>query len=180
MEGPASRDIIKGWLKEGKALGATHMIVACDTFAHDDYPVFVKPGEDAKEIAKKHQDPNKMSRVMEVYSYALDLEEQLAEQRAYHFELEAPTEGPRPSKQEIYDLTTRISKALDEVKKETPFVFDFVITIVAKRLDHPTAHAVATAGSMDDVLRIGQLLKHAQHEVAQGNYIVQEVKDEAG
>lgn len=77
---------IWGWLQDGKRKGATHMIVACDTFNYEDYPVYVMPGQSVQDLARQYTNPDQMSRVMEVYSYAIDLEQQLAEHRAYHFD----------------------------------------------------------------------------------------------
>lgn len=39
---------IRGWLLAGKKKNATHMIVVCDTFDHEDFPVYVLPGQDAR------------------------------------------------------------------------------------------------------------------------------------
>ncbi len=67
------------------------MIVVCDTFDHEDYPVYVKPGEDVRKKYAEYDGPN-MQRVMEVYALHLDLESQLNEHRAKHFE-NPPTAG---------------------------------------------------------------------------------------
>lgn len=75
---------IRGWFVRGKKMCATHLIVVCDTFDYEDYPVFVKKGENAREVYEKHNGPN-MQRVMEVYNLSMDMEEQLAERRAFHF-----------------------------------------------------------------------------------------------
>ena len=80
-----SREDIKNWLERGKEQNATHMIVVCDTFDHEDYPVFVLPGENVHAVYKEYDGPN-MQRVMEVYSYKLPLEDQLAETCARHFD----------------------------------------------------------------------------------------------
>ncbi len=40
-----SRADIKRWFRNGKKNGATHMIVVCDTFDYEDYPVYVEKGE---------------------------------------------------------------------------------------------------------------------------------------
>lgn len=74
---------IRRWLAEGKAKGATHTIIVCDTFDHEDYPVHVMPDDD---VRKKAANPGEMQRVMEVYSHRLDHEAQLAEHRAFHFD----------------------------------------------------------------------------------------------
>jgi hypothetical protein len=75
---------IRTWLERAKARGATHVIVVCDTFDHEDYPVEVMSGEDVKQ---KYDDYNgkDMNRVMEVYNLGLDIESQLSEYRAFHF-----------------------------------------------------------------------------------------------
>lgn len=80
-----TRDEIREWLERGKAQGATHMIVVCDTYDYEDYPVFVMPGEDVKAKHAEYNGQN-MQRVMEVYSYARDLEEQLAAPRVHNLD----------------------------------------------------------------------------------------------
>ena len=37
---------IKRWVDEGRAAGATHLIVAHDTYDHENYPVYVQKGQD--------------------------------------------------------------------------------------------------------------------------------------
>ncbi|GEM_PF-4478998 len=80
----ADRDLILLWLNEGRRLGATHLIVVVDKF-WDDFPVYVMPGEDSRDVAGRYQDIERQ-RVMEVYSLAMDLEAQLDEFRAFHWE----------------------------------------------------------------------------------------------
>lgn len=69
-------DQIREWLEQGQDLKATHVIVVCDTFDYEDYPVYVKPGQDVRKIAAEHDGPN-MQKVMEVYNLSLDIEQQL-------------------------------------------------------------------------------------------------------
>ncbi len=78
-----TKDQIKAWLKRGALAGATHVIVACDTFDYDDYPVFVSPGESVAEKSEEHNGKN-MQKVMEVYDLGMDFDEQLAERPAFH------------------------------------------------------------------------------------------------
>ncbi len=59
------------------------MIVFCDTFDHEDFPVYVMPGENIRARLDAAQG-NPMQRLMEVYNYALPLEDQLNERRAYN------------------------------------------------------------------------------------------------
>ena len=80
-----SQEDIRGWLERAKEKRATHLIVVCDTFDHDDYPVFVMPGEDVH-ARVAHYSGNNMQTVMEVYAMHLDLEAQLRERRAHHLE----------------------------------------------------------------------------------------------
>jgi len=80
-----TQDDIRRWLLEGQKDGATHVIVVCDTFDYEDYPVCVMPNQNVEERVKYYQSAS-MQRVMEVYNLSLDLESQLEERRAYHVE----------------------------------------------------------------------------------------------
>lgn len=78
----ASRRNIEDWLDEGKAKGAARVIIACDTWDHDNYPVFVMPGESA---AEKASGLGNMQAVDEVYDLSRDISVQLMERRAEHW-----------------------------------------------------------------------------------------------
>jgi hypothetical protein len=92
----ATRGDIRGWLEEGRRAGATHVLIVCDTFDHDDYPVYVQPGEDPRVRADAFRGQN-MQSLMEVYALHLDLETQLNEHRSFHYEIPAniPAKKPR-------------------------------------------------------------------------------------
>lgn len=60
------------------------MVVVCDTFEYDDYPVYVKQDENVREVYEKYNGPN-MQKVMEVYNLKMGLEEQLAKPRVFNF-----------------------------------------------------------------------------------------------
>ena len=75
---------ISEWFDRGATQGATHMIVVCDSFDHEDYPVFVKPGQDAREVAAEYDGKN-MQRIMEVYNLSMDREKQLGQTRAFNY-----------------------------------------------------------------------------------------------
>ena len=81
-----TRAEIQQWLEEGKEKGSSHMIVVCDTFDHEDCPVYVAPSEDVVKKVAGYSNSNEMQRVMEVYSYKLPLEPQIKEHRAYHLD----------------------------------------------------------------------------------------------
>lgn len=83
---------IRLWLQEAKDAGATHMLVVCDTFDHEDYPVKVMPNEDVQKKMKEAVDIG-MTRLMEVYSLRRDFEEQLNERYAWHPEYETTGEA---------------------------------------------------------------------------------------
>jgi len=73
---PTTVDDLREWFERGKKERATHMIVVCDTFDHEDYPVYVKKTEDVREVTKKYALGENMQRIMEVYSYKKTFEEQ--------------------------------------------------------------------------------------------------------
>ena len=80
----ATLDDIKRWLEEGKAVGATHVIIVCDTFDWEDYSVNVLPGEDVREKEKQYDNVN-MQKIMEVYNMSMDIESQLKQSRARNY-----------------------------------------------------------------------------------------------
>jgi len=81
-----TRQEIRGWLeRKADDSDVTHMIVVCDCFDYEDYPVYVRCGEDVREVFSQY-DGKDMQRVMEVYSYGYDLELQLNEGRAFHYD----------------------------------------------------------------------------------------------
>jgi len=75
-----TRDVIKRWLTEGKERGATHVIVVSDTFDYTYHPNYVMPGEDPRQKAKE------VGSVKEVYSLSRDIESQLVEDKAFHYD----------------------------------------------------------------------------------------------
>lgn len=79
-----TRDDIRGWLERGKRMGATHVIVVCDTYDWSDYPVFVMPDEDARKKADENNGPN-MTKLMEVYNLGKDWDVQLAQYRSFNY-----------------------------------------------------------------------------------------------
>lgn len=72
-----------GYTDKGKKY--THMIVACDTFDYEDYPVFVEEGEDVRKKADSISKQD-FGRVMEVYSVNHSREEQLAAGRVFNYD----------------------------------------------------------------------------------------------
>ena len=74
---------IREWLENGIKMGATHMVMCCDTYDHSDYPSYVMPYELA-ESRIRYIGARPMTRIMEVYNLSMDIESQLNEHRAWH------------------------------------------------------------------------------------------------
>lgn len=75
-----TKDVIRRWLEEARQAGATHVIVVSDTYDYTYFPVSVMPGEDPRKKAEEVGD------VKEVYSLLRDIEPQIAEGRAFHYD----------------------------------------------------------------------------------------------
>lgn len=80
-----TKDDLANWFERGLKEKATHMIIVCDTFDNSDYPVFVSPEENVKEIHDRNHNPGAMSRVMEVYNLSMDMNEQLSQYRVFNW-----------------------------------------------------------------------------------------------
>jgi len=65
---------IKGWFDRGINSKMDFMIVVCDTYDYEDYPVFCKSEQFAAEYAE-HNGPN-MQKIMEVYNLSIPWEKQ--------------------------------------------------------------------------------------------------------
>jgi hypothetical protein len=78
-----TKQTIFDWFMEGKRDGADYMLVVCDEFSHEDYPVYV--GRDHWDAdyndpyaAIEHYTHKSMQRVLEVYDLHQSVEKQLA------------------------------------------------------------------------------------------------------
>lgn len=77
----AMLDDLKNMYERGNTGEYSHMIVKCDMIDMEDYPIYVKYGEDPRVIDKQN-----VERTMECYSYALGWELQSKEHRAQHWD----------------------------------------------------------------------------------------------
>lgn len=68
---------LKLWFDAGLDEGARYMIIVCDTFDHDDYPIYVRLDDDFYEKYDGHDGKN-MQRIMEVYDLKKSWESQQA------------------------------------------------------------------------------------------------------
>lgn len=80
-----TKTTLSNWFDAGKRQKATHMLVVCDTFNHENYPVYVKKDEYVHDVYDEYHGPN-MQKVLEVYSLKKPKEAQLQEVRAFHFD----------------------------------------------------------------------------------------------
>jgi hypothetical protein len=76
-----TRAEIEGWFDRGVQNGKRNMLIICDTFDHDDYPVYTMT---AAECLARYKQPGEMQRVMEVYDLAANKAVQMKETRAMH------------------------------------------------------------------------------------------------
>ena len=76
-----TKEDIKEWLETATAQKASHLIVVCDTFSYEDYPIYARDKNDCIQQVDDHNGKN-MQKVMEVYNMSMDLKKQIAEHRA--------------------------------------------------------------------------------------------------
>ncbi len=79
-----SKDTLSSWFDRGVAQNATHMIVVCDTFDYDDYPVYVTSDQDVR-VEEAYYKKASMQRVMEVYNLKMDKQVQMSAHRAFNY-----------------------------------------------------------------------------------------------
>lgn len=135
-----TREEIRTWLLEGKEQGATHTIIACDTFDYSDFPVHIMPGED---VRKKESE---LDKVMEVYSHAVDHETQLSETRSWHYETAevvtsqakrffVTSKGKRVDGEHLLALNARQSDTISGLASENQALRQGVVCYVVGRLE---------------------------------------------
>ncbi len=81
----ANYNDIKQWFNEGASNpDNTHMIIVCDTFDYNDYPVYVTKSEDVRKIESEYKGKS-MQKVMEVYNLKADRDKQLGQKRNFNY-----------------------------------------------------------------------------------------------
>lgn len=78
----ASYSYIRDMIYKGQGRNYSHCIVACDQFSFDYYPIYVEQGEDPQVLINRTNQLN-MQKVIEVYNYNKDLDEQLRRVRCW-------------------------------------------------------------------------------------------------
>lgn len=79
----ATKEEIREWLNEGIKKGATHVIVVCDTWDWEDYPVYVMPEEDVRNKERSYMGGD--TKIMEIYNLKMSLEVQLNQVKAFNY-----------------------------------------------------------------------------------------------
>ena len=77
-----SRDTISEWIHRGIKDKQKWMIVVCDTFSYDDYPVYAKTTDEFWLKYEKYNG-NNMQRIMESYDLTKKINEQLDMERCH-------------------------------------------------------------------------------------------------
>lgn len=76
-----TKNDIREWFERGVEQHAEFLIVVCDTFSHEDYPVFAT-GATFKDTFEGHNGRN-MQRIIEVYDLERERETQIAQHRCF-------------------------------------------------------------------------------------------------
>jgi hypothetical protein len=77
-----SKAEISNWFDDGLKQNATHMIVVCDTYDHEDFPIYAF-SDDGCVISYNIAQHSPMQRVMEVYDLRQPKEAQMNQGRAF-------------------------------------------------------------------------------------------------
>ena len=75
-----TRDMISDWFNRGVDNNQNYMIIMCDTFDLEDYPIFC---ETKKELQDNINNPGNMQKVMETYDLNENKSDQLDMKRAF-------------------------------------------------------------------------------------------------
>jgi len=74
---------IKGWIGRGQNENQDYLIVVCDTFDWDDFPVFVSGDLEKLQREYNSRKGRDMQKVVEVYDLNADINVQLRVERAF-------------------------------------------------------------------------------------------------
>lgn len=108
-----SKAEIAAWFDEGVRKGATHMLVVCDTYDWEDYPIYVMPNESARLKYEEYlKGQHSMQKVMEVYSLKRDKDEQLNRGSVFNFDDDQLTleQAENELQKAVYEATAILEK----------------------------------------------------------------------
>lgn len=78
-----TKNDIRNWLDNGEAIGATHVLIVCDNFSNEDYPVYVMELDDIHEKIQQYHHKN-MQKIMEIYNLSLNIDAQLRQSMSWN------------------------------------------------------------------------------------------------
>ena len=78
-------EIISDWFDRGVKKNYQYMVVMCDTFDWDDYPLYFNSLE---EVKNKYDNPGSMQKVMESYTLTNNKDAQLKKMRSHIYSLD--------------------------------------------------------------------------------------------
>lgn len=81
---PTTQNDIREWLDRAEP-NHTHMMVVCDQFDYEDFPVFITATETEARRRVSEYNGRDMTRVMEIYDLKSDLEDQLSGGIAFNY-----------------------------------------------------------------------------------------------
>lgn len=76
-----TKEEIKMALLKGATGEYSYLLICCDTFDWEDFPVYVRPNQNIDDIISYYMNSSTI-RIIEIYNYNLSLDEQLNEYRA--------------------------------------------------------------------------------------------------
>lgn len=79
---PATKQDISQWFGRAVELDSTHMLVVCDTYEWEDYPVYVSSDEDINAAISQYSE--NLQKVMEMYNCNLPRQPQLDKPRTWN------------------------------------------------------------------------------------------------
>lgn len=80
-----TRSEIRDWLGDVDEMSKSfsHMIVVCDSFDYQDYPIFVNRDENVQDVIDNYSSKS-MQKVMEIYNYDKNIFEQLGADKSWN------------------------------------------------------------------------------------------------
>lgn len=78
-----SKQEISDWFDRGMKEKKDYMLVVCDTFDHEDFPVYATK-EKYSEVYAEYSNGKNMHRIMEVYDLSMERDTQLSKPRCFN------------------------------------------------------------------------------------------------
>lgn len=79
-----TKEDIEKWFENGIKENATHMIIVCDTYSYEDYPVYVTKDEKVENKINEYKEKY-MQKIMEVYDLSTGIDVQINKRRNFNY-----------------------------------------------------------------------------------------------